>query len=169
MVMRPYTQTVYPVSTISQEFPLALATAPTPWDTKYPGIGLGGGQWPRTEQALYDIPLTSAKVRESPATSRLSCAQQDQLACDNLLSRIQVALATPCGKDLSLHNFSATVELRHVLLFILRSAFLNNRSHQALLNAFPWHANSMESLLGTERWVLLHFALVFCLTLQLLT
>jgi hypothetical protein len=134
--MRPYSKTVYPTGTINQVVPSAFTTAPSQGNTDVPGIRLGSHPQP-AEQALCDIPLTSAMVKESAATTRLTCAQRDQWARDNLPSRIQVALATPFGKDSSSHTPSAAIEFRHVLLFIFRSGFLHNRSHQALLDASP--------------------------------
>jgi hypothetical protein len=71
---------------------------PPQGDTNATGIRLDSRPQP-AEQALYNIPLTSAMVKESAATTRLTCAQRDQWARDNLPSRIQVALATPFGKD----------------------------------------------------------------------
>jgi hypothetical protein len=105
--MRPYSKTVYPTGPIPQVVPSVFTTAPPPRDTESPGISLIlGDRLPPTEPVLYDIPLTSAMVKQESATAtRLTCAQRDQWAGDNLPSRIQVALATPFGKDLSLHTF----------------------------------------------------------------
>jgi hypothetical protein len=136
--MRPYSKTVYPTGPIPQVVPSAFTTAPPPRYTESPGISLiPGNGLPPTEPALYDIPLTSSMVKESATATRLTCVQRDQWARDNLPSRIQVALATPFCKDLSLHALSAAIEFRHVLLFIFRSGYLNNRSSRALLNASP--------------------------------
>jgi hypothetical protein len=97
--MQPYSKTVYPT---------VFTMVPPSRDTESPGINLVlGDRLPPTEPALYDIPLMSAMVKESATATRLTCAQSDQWARDNLPSRIQVALATPFGKDWSSHTSAA--------------------------------------------------------------
>jgi hypothetical protein len=162
--MRPYSKTVYPTGPIPQVVPSLFTAAPPLRNTESPGISLLlGDGLPLTEQALYNIPLTSSMVKESATVTRLTCAQCDQWARDNLPSRIQVALATPFSKDSSLHAFSAAIEFRHVLLFIFRSGYLNNRSSRALLGASPLARQLHEVIAkyGTLDFTLLCLGILF--------
>jgi hypothetical protein len=94
--------------------------------------------FPEARSTPNDLPLTSAMVKANASTTRLTCAQRDQWARDNLPSRVQVALATPFGKDSLSHTFSSTVEFRHVLVSFFKSGFLSVRTKGAFLGVSPF-------------------------------
>jgi hypothetical protein len=76
-------------------------------------------------------------VKPSTTVTRLTRAERDQWARDNLPSRVQVALNTPFGKDSITHSFVSAVQFRHILLFISKSGFLSASSERNLLRASP--------------------------------
>jgi hypothetical protein len=130
--MRPYTKTVYASGALSSPVAILATAGPTA-----SGAVAEPTDFPDGRSLTNDLPLTSAMVISNLSTSRLTCAQRDQWAQDNLPSRVQVALATPFGKDSLLHTFSAAVKYRHVLLFVFKSGFLDVCTTQALLQASP--------------------------------
>jgi hypothetical protein len=164
--MRPYSKTVYPTGTINQVVPSVFTTVPPQGDTDATGIRSGSRPQP-AEQALYDIPLTSAIVKEVAATTCFTCAQRGQWARHNLPSRIQVALATPLVRTrphilfLLLSNF----DMFCCLFFDLASCTIV--PSKLCLTLPHWHDNSMESSPDTERWISLRSAPVFPVTAQL--
>jgi hypothetical protein len=86
-----------------------------------------------------DIPLESLMVKMSASGTCLTHAQRDHWARDNLLSRVQVALNTPFGKDCIAHSFLAAVELQHLLLLAFKSSYLSvTEKPQELASCFAF-------------------------------
>jgi hypothetical protein len=136
--MRPYSKTIYATGINRQEAQATkVAMAPAVSALARVLVSETGKLTTTAGQAPYNIPLTSAMVKSTAPTTRLTCAQRYQWARDNLPSRIQVALATPFGKDSTSHTFSAPVVFRQGLLFIFKSAFLSDHAHRDLLSASP--------------------------------
>jgi hypothetical protein len=71
-----------------------------------------------------DVPLTLSMVQASaPTSTRLTRAQLDQWARENLPSRAQVALDTPFGKESLSHSLPYAIAYRHVLLLVFKSEY----------------------------------------------
>jgi hypothetical protein len=131
-VVRPYTKIIYPMRDATA-LPATVSISPTSTPTQAPaGVAapLSVANAPSPE-----IPLISSLVRTSTNGARLTRAQRDQGARDNLPSRVQVALNTPFGKDSPSHSFTAAVQLRHVLLFVFKSDYLSVRARRNLMRA----------------------------------
>jgi hypothetical protein len=131
-VVHPYTKIVYPM----REATASIATfsiSPTSTPTQAPAgdaEDLSVANAPSPE-----IPLMSCLVCTSTNGARLTRAQRDQWARDNFPSRVQVALNTPFGKDSLSHLFAAAVQLRHVLLSVIKLAYLSVWAHRNLMRA----------------------------------
>jgi hypothetical protein len=74
----------------------------------------------------------------APSMTRLTRAQREQWARENLPSRVQVALDTPFGKESLSHSFSSAIAFRHVLILVFKSEYLSVRAKRTLLRTSPF-------------------------------
>jgi hypothetical protein len=136
-VARPYSKIIYPSGVETGADAQRVTRAPPPLPSR---IVQNVGDGDLSEHATtLEVLLTSSMVQASaPTLTRLTRAQRDQWARENLPSRVQVALDTRFGKESLSHSFSSAIAFRHVLLLVFKSDYLSVKAKRTLLRVSPF-------------------------------